>query len=93
MPQNLSRRGLQTHSPGVCQQSLGCQDTLIAEISYSAPQNLSRRGLHATALEYAKLLLSLDPEGDPRGVLCCIDYLALRAQRPDFLLVSLAAGA
>ena len=49
-------------------------------------QNLSRRGLHGTALEYAKLLLGLDPT-DPRGVLFCIDYLAIRAGQYNFLKV------
>ena len=49
-------------------------------------QNLSRRGLHGTALEYAKLLLGLDPT-DPRGVLFCIDYLAIRAGQYSFLKV------
>ena len=49
-------------------------------------QNLSRRGLHATALEYAKLLLGLDPQ-DPKGVLFCIDYLAIRAQQFQYLQV------
>jgi len=51
-------------------------------------QNLSRRGLHGTALEYAKLLLGLDPS-DPRGVLFCIDYLAIRAHQYKFLRVRL----
>ena len=51
-------------------------------------QNLSRRGLHGTALEYAKLLLGLDPS-DPRGVLFCIDYLAIRAHQYKFLKVRL----
>ena len=49
-------------------------------------QNLSRRGLHGTALEYAKLLLGLDPS-DPKGVLFCIDYLAIRAHQYKFLQV------
>ncbi len=52
-------------------------------------QNLSRRGLHGTALEYAKLLLGLDPS-DPRGVLFCIDYLAIRAHQYKFLKVWIA---
>ena len=51
-------------------------------------QNLSRRGLHGTALEYAKLLLGLDPT-DPRGILFCIDYLAIRAGQYKFLEVML----
>ena len=49
-------------------------------------QNLSRRGLHGTALEYAKLLLGLDPS-DPKGVLFCVDYLAIRAHQYKFLQV------
>ncbi|DBA78426.1 hypothetical protein WJX79_008278 [Trebouxia sp. C0005] len=51
---------------------------------FKQTQNLSRRGLHGTALEYAKLLLGLDP-GDPTGVLFCIDYLAIRAHQYNFL--------
>lgn len=50
-------------------------------------QNLSRRGLHGTALEYAKLLLGLDPS-DPKGVLFCIDYLAIRAHQYSFIKVT-----
>ncbi len=41
-------------------------------------QGLSRAGCHRTALECAKLLLALQPE-DPMGVLCMMDYLAIRA--------------
>ncbi|KAL3162159.1 hypothetical protein ABBQ32_009867 [Trebouxia sp. C0010 RCD-2024] len=51
---------------------------------FKQTQNLSRRGLHGTALEYAKLLLGMDP-ADPRGVLFCIDYLAIRAGQFNFL--------
>mgnify|MGYP001998111750 FL=1 len=46
---------------------------------------LSRRGCHRTALECAKLLLALD-RSDPKGALFCVDYLALRADEPAFLL-------
>lgn len=49
-------------------------------------QSLSRRGLHRTALEVAKLTLSLDPD-DPVGLLTCIDYYALLAKQPGFVLV------
>eukprot|EP00884_Botryococcus_braunii_P005141 jgi/Botrbrau1/14628/Bobra.0364s0012.1 len=48
-------------------------------------QSLSRRGLHGTALEVAKLTLSLDPE-DPVGLLTSIDYYALRAQQYNFVV-------
>jgi hypothetical protein len=47
-------------------------------------QALARRGLHRTALEACKLLLALNDE-DPMGALCCIDYLAVRAGRYQFL--------
>lgn len=40
-------------------------------------QYLTRKGLHRTALEGSKLLLNLDPPGDPLGVLLLIDSLAL----------------
>ena len=65
--------------------SLVCCAVLCAETN--GMQNLSRRGLHGTALEYAKLLLGMDPT-DPRGVLFCIDYLAIRAGQFNFLKVT-----
>jgi hypothetical protein len=45
---------------------------------------LGRRGLHRTALETAKLLLSLDDD-DPAGALQVLDYYALRSGQYDFL--------
>lgn len=48
-------------------------------------QNASRRGCHRTALQCAKMLLSLD-ESDPLGVLQAIDYYALRAGENRWLL-------
>ncbi|KAI9880990.1 MAG: hypothetical protein M1830_009484 [Pleopsidium flavum] len=48
--------------------------------------NLSMRGTWRTAYEWAKLLLSLDPEGDPYRIGLVIDQFALRArQAEDFL--------
>lgn len=32
-----------------------------------------------------KLILSLDPEGDPAGALFCIDYYALRSEQYEYL--------
>ena len=46
---------------------------------------LTRRGCHKTALECSKLLLGFD-HADPMGVLCCIDYFALRCQEEKWLL-------
>ncbi|XP_064393566.1 ribosome quality control complex subunit TCF25-like [Halichondria panicea] len=46
---------------------------------------VGRRGCHRTALEFCKLLLSLDPDGDPLCVLLMIDYHALRAEQYTFL--------
>lgn len=40
-------------------------------------QLLTRRGLHRTALEISKLLLNLDPEKDPMGMLMLADSYAL----------------
>ncbi|XP_020643959.3 ribosome quality control complex subunit TCF25 [Pogona vitticeps] len=46
---------------------------------------LERRGCPRTALEFGKLILSLDPENDPLGVLLIIDFLSLRAREYTFL--------
>jgi tetratricopeptide (TPR) repeat protein len=67
-------------------------------LSYSVPENralytalfwysqsLTRRGLHRTALECAKLLLNLDPPGDPLGVLMLVDSLALFSGEYDWI--------
>lgn len=39
------------------------------------------RACHRTALEFCKLLYSLDPEADPVGVLLLVDFYAIRAQQ------------
>ncbi|EAU82353.2 cytoplasmic protein [Coprinopsis cinerea okayama7 len=41
--------------------------------------DLNRRGCVRTALEFGKLLYSLDPWGDPHGSLLHLDYLAIKA--------------
>ncbi|XP_066493132.1 ribosome quality control complex subunit TCF25 [Tiliqua scincoides] len=46
---------------------------------------LERRGCPRTALEFCKLILSLDPENDPLCMLLTIDLLALRAREYAFL--------
>ncbi|XP_076245271.1 nuclear localized protein 1 isoform X2 [Calliopsis andreniformis] len=38
------------------------------------------RGCYRTSLEFCKLLLSLDPEGDPLAVVLSLDFYALRAK-------------
>lgn len=48
-------------------------------------QSLSMKGTYRTALEWAKLLLSLDPEADPYALRTMIHYLALRAHEYDWL--------
>ena len=48
-------------------------------------QALTRRGCHRAALECAKLALSLD-RSDPKGLLCCVDYFALRCGEANWLL-------
>lgn len=44
------------------------------------------RACYRTAMEFCKLLLSLDPENDPLGVILAIDFYALRAQKYDWLI-------
>ena len=51
--------------------------------------NLGQRGTWRTSYEWAKLLLSLDPEGDPYCIGLIIDQLALRGgQAEHFLYLS-----
>jgi hypothetical protein len=46
---------------------------------------ISQRGCWNAAMELSKLLLSLDPDGDPLGALLFIDYFALRARKYTYL--------
>ena len=55
----------------------------VALFRYS--QLLTRRGLHRTALEICKLLLNLNPEEDPMGVLLIIDSLALLSGENEWI--------
>ena len=48
--------------------------------------NLGQRGTWRTAYEWAKLVLSLDPEGDPYRICLVLDQLALRGGQSDHLL-------
>ncbi|KAL6041664.1 Transcription factor 25 [Balamuthia mandrillaris] len=70
----------------------------IARLEYTKPENrgflvaifhyihmLGRRGCSATALEYCKMLLSLDPS-DPLAIVLSIDYFCLRCQSYAYLL-------
>ena len=51
--------------------------------------NLGQRGTWRTAYEWAKLILSLDPEGDPYCVVLVLDQLALRGgQSENYLELS-----
>uniref|UniRef100_A0A3Q3WZW9 Uncharacterized protein n=1 Tax=Mola mola TaxID=94237 RepID=A0A3Q3WZW9_MOLML len=47
---------------------------------------LEKRGCPRTALEYCKLILSLDPESDPLCMLLLIDFLMLRCREYQSLL-------
>lgn len=44
------------------------------------------RACYRTALELCKVLLSLDPDGDPLAVILAIDFYALRAQEYEWLI-------
>ncbi|XP_025115412.1 transcription factor 25-like isoform X1 [Pomacea canaliculata] len=48
--------------------------------------NVGQRGCNRTALEFCKLLLNLDPDGDPLCVLLMIDFYALRSEQYTFLI-------
>lgn len=48
--------------------------------------NLGQRGTWRTAYEWAKLVLSLDPEGDPYRICLLLDQLALRGGQAEHLL-------
>lgn len=44
------------------------------------------RACYRTALEFCKLLLSLDPDGDPLAIKLTIDFYALRAKEYSWLI-------
>lgn len=47
---------------------------------------VGQRACYRTALELCRLLLSLDPDEDPLGVILCIDFYALRAMKYEWLI-------
>jgi hypothetical protein len=49
-------------------------------------KQVGRRGCMRSAFETAKLLLSLDPSGDPMNVLLAIDYYAVTSRQCQFLI-------
>ncbi|KAG9228647.1 transcriptional repressor TCF25-domain-containing protein [Amylocarpus encephaloides] len=53
---------------------------------YQYIKSLVMKGTYRTALEWAKLLLSIDPEGDPYCMRLMIHHLALRAGEFNWLL-------
>lgn len=55
-------------------------------------QMLGGRGLYQTAFEVSKFLLSLDPRGDPTGILLCLDFYAIRAGKKEQLLAMAECG-
>ncbi|XP_044065550.1 transcription factor 25 [Siniperca chuatsi] len=53
---------------------------------YKHMMYLEKRGCPRTALEYCKLILSLDPDSDPLCMLLLIDFLVLRSREYQSLL-------
>lgn len=47
---------------------------------------VGQRACHRTALELCKVLLSLDPEGDPLAMVLVVDLYALRSRQYSWLL-------
>ncbi|XP_060039823.1 ribosome quality control complex subunit TCF25 isoform X2 [Erinaceus europaeus] len=71
----------------------------ICRLDYRRPENrsfylalykqmsfLEKRGCPRTALEYCKLILSLEPDEDPLCMLLLVDHLALRARNYEYLI-------
>ena len=54
---------------------------LFKHLSY-----VGSRACHRTALEFCKVILGLDPNADPLGILLMIDFYALRAQQHTWFL-------
>lgn len=52
---------------------------------YHYLKSLMRKGTYRTALEWAKLLFSLDPESDPYGINHFLHILAVRSREIDWL--------
>lgn len=48
-------------------------------------QFVGRKGCNRSALELARLILSLEPDTDPMGMLMCIDYYGLRCRQFVFV--------
>ncbi|XP_066582591.1 ribosome quality control complex subunit TCF25 isoform X1 [Prorops nasuta] len=44
------------------------------------------RACYRTSLEFCKLLLSLDPDGDPLAVVLCLDFYALRSREYEWFI-------
>ncbi|XP_036278536.1 transcription factor 25 isoform X2 [Pipistrellus kuhlii] len=53
---------------------------------YKQMSFLEKRGCPRTALEYCKLILSLEPDEDPLCMLLLVDHLALRARNYEYLI-------
>lgn len=47
---------------------------------------LGRRGCWLTAFNFAKLLFSLDPLGDPHGAALWLDFLAVKSNNGEWLI-------
>nr|CAG4638662.1 EOG090X0BCY [Cyclestheria hislopi] len=47
---------------------------------------IGQRGCYRTALEFCKLLYTLDPENDPMAVILMIDFYAIRAQEYNWFI-------
>ena len=47
---------------------------------------MGQRACYRTALELCRLLLSLDPDEDPLGVILYIDFYALRSMKYEWLI-------
>ncbi|KAF6202235.1 hypothetical protein GE061_004633 [Apolygus lucorum] len=74
-------------SSGRCRLDYRKQENRSLYISlFKHMMSIGSRACYRTALEFSKLILSLDPDGDPLAIILAMDFYALRAQEYDWLL-------
>lgn len=79
-------------SKGMCRMDINTEHNAgFFRALFLLMKQVGRRGCMRSAFETARLLLSLDPHGDPMHVLLAIDYYALTSRQCQFLVDLYAA--
>ena len=61
------------------------RNRLVLHCLFRHMQFVGKKGCNRSALEIARLILSLAPDSDPMGMLMCIDYYGLRCRQFVFV--------